>query len=48
VAGEEAVPPDPWVLIEAGCQYRGEGRKRVSVSYPSPPPARPGDRPLLL
>jgi hypothetical protein len=40
VAGEEAVPPDPWVLIEAGCQYRGEGGKRVSVSYPSSPRGR--------
>jgi hypothetical protein len=37
VAGEEAVPPGPWDLIEAGCQYRGEGGKRVSVRYPSSP-----------
>jgi hypothetical protein len=37
VAGEEAVPPGPWGLIEAGCQYRGEGGKRVSVHYPSSP-----------
>jgi hypothetical protein len=33
---QEAVPPGPWGLIEAGCQYRGEGGKRVSVRYPPP------------
>jgi hypothetical protein len=30
------VPPGPRGLIEEGCQYRGEGGKRVSVRYPSP------------
>jgi hypothetical protein len=29
--GEEAGPPGPRGLIEAKCQYRGEGGERVSV-----------------
>jgi hypothetical protein len=37
----------PEVLIEAKCQYRGEGGKRASKSYPSSPPAARG-LPLLL
>jgi hypothetical protein len=44
---EEEEPPDTWGLIEAKCQYRGEGGKRASVHL-SVFPRRLGDRPLLL
>jgi hypothetical protein len=40
VAGEETMPPGPRGLIEARCQYRGEGGKRVSVRYPPFPYGR--------
>jgi hypothetical protein len=36
-AGEEADPPGPRGTDGAKCQYRGEGGKRASVRYRSPP-----------
>jgi hypothetical protein len=38
--GRRGKPPDPWGLIEAECQYRGEGGNVQVSSYPSSPAAK--------
>jgi hypothetical protein len=45
VVGEEAGPPGPVGLIEAKCQYHGEGGERVSVLAVVPPPCGQGTAP---